>query len=317
MPKETRQRLFNDDISKECGKCHEIKFNKEFRKRQGRLRSICEKCRNDLNLVKNFQKKLKIITENYNGECLKCRSDIVKLPVFEFHHPNPKIKSYSWKSLRGKSYINTLQCLMKDNVIVVCKNCHVLLESVSFKEFKPIILLPSIFYNTSDEIENVINTFLQNNQFVKKKEEEFKYYKSKAKYVIKKWIKKRYIIEKLFNSKCVGCEEITVTHNLPALGFHHITPCKKDIIIKWDKIYKYNIQKIIDLIRNEKCICLCSNCHSILHSTSFIRNIDEVFGNKYMCLINKFRSDYNSLITNINRYDIDQHFGDSIIKEII
>ena len=116
MAKKTRQKLINDGVRKECGICHQLKTHKKFSKRQGRLRSICEECRKDLYLIKNLKKKLKIISENYNGECLNCKKSITILPAFEFHHPDPKSKSYSWKSLRVKSYKETLLRLKKDNV---------------------------------------------------------------------------------------------------------------------------------------------------------------------------------------------------------
>ncbi|MCK4379682.1 MAG: hypothetical protein KAW51_00985 [Candidatus Lokiarchaeota archaeon] len=317
MSKKTKQRLFNDGVKKECGKCHQIKSHNEFRKRQGRLRSICEECRNNLQLLKNFKKKLKIIIENFNGKCLSCKNDVTKLPTLEFHHPNPKSKSYSWRTLRVKNYEETLRLLRKDNVIVLCKNCHILIGSVNFKEFKKFILLPSLFLNTPDDLQNKINVLLNNNQLVTKKLKQDKYYKSRAKYIIKKWIKKRYIIEQLYSGKCIGCEEITVKNNLPSLGFHHILPSKKETVIKWDTISKFSLKKISYLLISEKCVCLCSNCHTILHSVSFIRNINEIFRDKYDLLINQVRVDYNKIIINIQNYDFENHLNDSLIREII
>ena len=61
MEKKPRQKLFTDGKRKECGIYHKIKMHSEFSKRQGRLRSICEHCRNTLSLIKNFKKKLRII----------------------------------------------------------------------------------------------------------------------------------------------------------------------------------------------------------------------------------------------------------------
>ncbi|MFX0022688.1 MAG: hypothetical protein ACFE9S_10200 [Candidatus Hermodarchaeota archaeon] len=315
MVRKTRQKLINDGVRKECGICHQLKTHDNFSKRQERLRSICEECRKDLYLINNLKKKLKIITEDYNGECSICKKSITILPAFEFHHPDPKSKSFSWKSLRLKSYQDTLRLLKEDKVILLCKNCHILMESVNYKVFKSLILLPALFLHTPDEIKDKINSFLEKNPYIVNKLDQNKYYKSKAKYQIKKWIKKRYIIEKLFYGKCVGCEEITVQTNLPSLGFHHILPPQKEVVIKWDKISRLNIKEIAYLLKTEKCICLCSNCHSILHSKHFISNIDTIFGNKYKPLVNQAKSDYNRIIINIKNYDIEKNLNNSLIKD--
>jgi len=264
-----------------------------------------------------YSKKLKIIKENFNGKCLNCKADILKLPTLEFHHPNSKYKVNSWKSLRAKSYEDTLHLLKNDKVIVLCKNCHILLGSVNFKVFANLILLPSLFLNTPDELKNKINIFLKNNQFIINKLKQDKYYISRAKYIIKKWIKKRYIIEQLYRGKCIGCEEITVKNNLPSLGFHHILPSRKENVIKWDNISKFSLKKISNLLRNEKCICLCSNCHSIFHSVSFIRNINELFRDNYDSLANQVKSDYKKILMNIQNYDIEKQLDDTLIREII
>ena len=232
MEKKTRQKLFNDGIRKKCGICHQFKTHNKFSKRQGRLRSICEECRKNLYLINNLKKKFNIITEDYNGECSNCKKNINILPAFEFHHPDPNYKSHSWKSLRLKSYQDTLRLLKKDKVILLCKNCHILMESVNYKVFKSLILLPTLFLHTADELKEKINSFLENNPYITEKLDQNKYYKSKARYQIKKWMKKRYIIEKLFNGKCAACDDITVQKNLPSLGFHHILPSQKEVVIK-------------------------------------------------------------------------------------
>ncbi len=316
MEKNTRQKLFNDGKRKECGKCHKIKMHREFSKRQGRLRSICDQCRNILNLIKNFKKKLRVIIENYNSKCSNCNVSIEKLPSLEFHHLNPKSKSCSWKSLRGRNYNKTLDLLHKDNVVVLCKNCHIMIKSTIFKQFKNLILQSSLFLNNPEEIEKNIDISLNNNWFIKTKIRQVKYYKSKAKYIIKKWIKKRYIVEKLYGGTCIGCQEITIENNLPSLGFHHILPSKKDTVIKWDKISKYSIKKITNLLIDEKCVCLYSNCHSMMHSKTFNRSINDILGDKHHSLIYQIRSDYNKIISNIKNYNAKDYIRDDSIIEI-
>lgn len=316
MERNTRQKLFNDGRRKECGKCHKIKMHKEFRKRQGRLRSICEECRNKLYLIKNFKKKLRVIAKNYDGKCSNCSINITKLPALEFHHLTPKSRTYSWKSLRGRNYKDTIDLLRKDNVIVLCKNCHILIQSNFFQKFKSLILQSPLFLNKPEDFGNDINEKLDNNWFIKTKIKRDNYYKSRAKYLIKKWIKKRYIIEKLYNGKCIGCQKITTEINLPSLGFHHLIPSKKDVIIKWDNIFKYSIKRIINLLIEEKCICLCSNCHRLIHSKTFINNLNDIFSARSQTLIHHIISDYKRIMTYIKNYNFKKYLRDVPIKGI-
>ena len=316
MEKHTRQKLFNDGIKKECGKCHKIKLHRSFSKRQGRLRSICDKCRNILNLIKNYKKKLRVIIENYDSKCSNCNASIEKLPSLEFHHLDPKSKLYSWRSLRGRPYSKIIDLLHKDNVVVLCKNCHIMISSIVFKQFKKLILQSSLFLSNPEEINKSIDRSLICSDFVKTKTHQAKYYKSHVKYIIKKWIKKRYVVERLFNGKCIGCQEIKFDNNLPSLGFHHTLPSKKDKIIKWDKISKYSIKKITSLLIDEKCVCLCSNCHSMIHSKTFRSNINEILGDNVKSLIPRIISDYNKIEKNIKNYIAENYDRNNSIRDI-
>ena len=88
--KSKRNKLYNDGKRKECGECHEVKAHKYFRKRQGRLRSICEDCRQKMYAINNFKKQIRIITSIFDGRCHKCHNGLEILPAMEFHHVNPK-----------------------------------------------------------------------------------------------------------------------------------------------------------------------------------------------------------------------------------
>jgi hypothetical protein len=306
----TRQKLFNDGTRKECGKCHKIKMHNEFRKRQGRLRSICEECRNILYLVKNFRKKYKVISRNYHGKCYNCDTNITKLPALEFHHLNPKQKVYSWRSLRGKNYEATVNLLKKEDVIVLCKNCHILINSTFFQNFRSLILQIPLFLNSQEKLD-FINEALNNHWFIKTKIKNDKYYKARTRYKIKNWIKKRYIIEKLYDGRCIGCCKINTKNNLPSLGFHHLNASKKNLVSKWDKISKYNITRIYDLLIEEKCVCLCSNCHSLIHSKSFINNLNDIIDPRSQILIQSIMTDYNRIENNIKNLSFE-----NILREV-
>ncbi|KKN04466.1 hypothetical protein LCGC14_1097120 [marine sediment metagenome] len=74
----------------------QIKNNIDFRVTKGYLSNICKKCEIDQAIIRNFKIKLAIINNHYNGHCLCCKKSSKYLPIMEFHHLNPKIKSNAW-----------------------------------------------------------------------------------------------------------------------------------------------------------------------------------------------------------------------------
>ena len=203
---------------------------------------------------------------------------------------------------------------MKDEkVIVLCKNCHVKEGSTIFEEFKELINQQDLFKKIPEEIDKFLDNTIIKHPKSQKRLKKDKLYKPRMKYVIKKLIKKRYIIEKLFNGECIGCGEITVENNLPSLGFHHKSASKKEKVIKWDFISKYKLNKIADLLIKEDCTCLCTSCHVLIHSINFEKFIEEILGERYSNLTNKVRSLYKEIFNNIHNYKI---IGDGIKKEI-
>lgn len=74
----------------------------------------------------------------------------------------------------------------------------------------------------------------------------------------------RKIKEKAVQYKGNCCVQCGYQKHYAALQFHHINPNEKDIswtklrLRSWDKI-QYEL---------DKCILVCANCHSIIHSNS-------------------------------------------------
>lgn len=118
------------------------------------------------------------------------------------------------------------------------------------------------------------------------------------KYEVKRWIKKRSVIEQVFNGKCISCGE----DRLPSLQTHHTNQDLK--VHKWGNIYrKWNIKELInDFIIEEECVWLCGNCHAMINTKHFENNIEEVLGEKYL---QEVKADYikikSSIIKHIDR----------------
>jgi hypothetical protein len=103
----------------------------------------------------------------------------------------------------------------------------------------------------------------------------------------------------------IGCCKINTKKKLPSLGFHHLVASKKNLVSKWDKISKCNITRIYDLLIEEKCVCLYSNCHSLIHSKSFINNLNDIIDPRSQSLIQSIMTDYNRIENNIKNYSFE------------
>jgi len=295
-----RNKLYNDGERKECGECHEIKSHEYFRKRQGRLRSICEDCRQKMQSINNFKKQIKVITSIFDKKCQNCHNGLQILPAMEFHHINPYSKKYTWRTLRGRNINEIIRIIQNENLQVLCKNCHACVEVTNYDKFKEIILSDKLSIDNIGELDGVIYNEIKSNIKYKPEYRKGSQHRARIKYRIKKWIKKRLVIEILYNGVCIGCEDININDKLPALEFHHRNPNNKEF--KWEHLSKYPINDIITILKNEDCVCLCKNCHSLVHSINFKQYVDEIFENEYASLIDLAKENYLILIENINNF---------------
>ena len=78
----------------------------------------------------------------------------------------------------------------------------------------------------------------------------------------------------LYDGKCVGCGKINVENNLPSLSFHHRNSKVKEHV--WKQLKRLEVKKIADILRKEDAVCLCSNCHRMIHFVYFKDKINEI-----------------------------------------
>lgn len=291
----TKKLLSNDGKQKECGRCHQIKPQSEFKVRNDKRkdkpysRSNCSKCKNELNQIYIFKNKLRILAEICGGKdkikCSGCETKVNQLPAFDFHHPDNKFKELQRIRI-NKNWNKTIEILEKEKVIPLCKNCHAEKKTTVYNKFKEIILKRNNFEKKLEGIENNIHQYVKTN---------FNYNNPKSQLIqIKSWIKKRIVIEKLFNGNCIGCGE----KKLPSLQFHHKNPEKKTYR-SWSDINNLNIKEIIKKFKEDNAICLCANCHSMAESRHFKENMGEILENKDL---HEARTSYKKLNQKINNY---------------
>ena len=49
---------------------------------------------------------------------------------------------------------------------------------------------------------------------------------------------------------------------------------------EWSIMKSKNIEEIIRWLKEDKCVCLCSNCHTILHSVLYIKYADIILNSE-------------------------------------
>ena len=108
------------------------------------------------------------------------------------------------------------------------------------------------------------------------------------------WIKKRIVIENLYNGKCIGCDE----DKLPILQFHHKDPEQKTYE-NWSDLSNLNISKIMEKLKDDSAVCLCANCHSMTESKQFKENVGEIIDKQD---VPELKAYYKNLNKNIESY---------------
>jgi len=289
--------VFDDGKYRCCIKCGKKKPYKDFRvdNRDNNISGTCKDCNAKKTALDRYRNKLDAISKIYggkyeNGECFLCDVDISKLPCLTFHHLDPTVKTTEWNNLRSKTTIKEIiDKLESEDVGVVCQNCQRLLHAEVFNRYSEIILDSNIYNYSMKEIE--AKTL--------KKQKLLKECRSKSPYV-KSWIKKRIVIEFLYQGKCAGCKEITVFNNLPCLAFHH-TDHEIEEKLRWKNIKHLNIREIIQMLLQEKCIALCANCHALVKSSRFSKHSIELLG-KVKGL--KARTEIEKIKNNIQNFEM-------------
>ncbi|MHA2124777.1 MAG: hypothetical protein ACXABO_03480 [Promethearchaeota archaeon] len=298
------QNLINDKHNqmKECTRCHQTmpydRFN-PVTKGSEEVRANCKRCNSELSLIRQNRKKLNIIILKYNGKCSECGIDDSILPVFQFHHQDPNIKSISWRDIKNRSYSYINNKFEIENIVVLCSNCHSKKQALVFNKYSNLILQQNLILQTPEEINSSI---LNSTKNILKKVDRMHL---RAK--IREWIKKRYIIEQLYEGRCVGCREVSVENNLTALEFHHYDG-EVENKLKWESLETLDTTLIAEQLINQKCLCLCSNCHSLIHSrfNEFAVEILNKFYNQDLLKqkVEEIESNFRKIFNNISSFEI-------------
>lgn len=253
-------------------------------------------------------------------KCKKCDIGIDLLLALHLHHPT-ELKEISIRDIYAmpkEDYSLILEKFKKDKVQLLCSNHHREEHAFYPIEFKEIIFKKDLFSMSAGEIDVYIDIFLsayaKTPRYVEiiKKQYIFKNKEVPSKIIIfwkfkiKQWIKKRFVFYELFDGKCVICGDSNLIH----LDLHHLEAKKS--FESWGSIKKFDCDVIMRLIVDEKCVCLCSNCH-ILITYKYHLSIKEVLKGFYPLqnierISKELTLRYNNAIRKMNnfQYNLDK-----------
>ncbi|NVM34444.1 MAG: hypothetical protein HWN81_02540 [Candidatus Lokiarchaeota archaeon] len=284
---------------KKCTRCGNFLPNEKFERlrgheeqKRGAYRSMCINCRNDVRRISIYNKKYRLIKDYLGGKCHDCGEDLTVLDGYEFHHLYPELKTATWREMKEKSYKEIVQWAFNDRIIPLCGNCHAKRTATVFSLQKELILLEKIFSFSPLDIDNLIS------EKIKEQIDQMRSGKNQ----IKKWIRKRFIYTELFFGKCIGCGKITVYNNLPALQLHHLFPELLEVKNKWYDLADFDCEIIMDIIIKERCVGICSNCHSVIGSR-FQEVVEEIVNDSEF--ISHVKIKYKTITERINAFRID------------
>ena len=247
-------------------------------------------------------------------KCIVCDIGINLLPALQLHHPteSKEIEIRNIYAISRKDYLLILEKFKNDKVKLLCSNHHREKQLFYPIEFKNIIFKEDLFSMSAEEIDAYIDDYLSafakteryreviNEQYISKNKKVPDKIITFWKFKIKKWIKKLFVFNELFDGKCVVCGDSNLLH----LDLHHSE--LRNLIRNWQSIAKLDCDEIMRLIIKEKCICLCSNCHALITYKYHI-SIREVLKGFYsQQIIDKISEElmlkYNDAIEKISNF---------------
>ena len=260
-----------------CAKCKRMLSFDKFNTYDGKIRSMCNECDNIRDGINRFQKKLLaaifitlksekgMIVEEFlqrvdqgrkfdvDVKCPGCRLDLHFLPSYDFHHPNPAIKTVSWKKLAVKKVEEIITTLDKEQCVFMCGNCHRLKKSTFIMEHLDEILTENI---------------------------DWKNYNDNARKNLRRSIRKKKIFEDLYNGVCYYCKKPMVD-KLAVIDFHHTIEELKEHTWSKDLRDKEDIEWVKKILLKEKQVGACHNCHYMETAIYFNNNKYDILS-KYL-----------------------------------
>ena len=303
IPNFSKSNELEPEYERECNNWNNFEFNQE---------SLDD---NNVDVLDTFEgnisksvyydnyKKAKLFIKYYNCKCNDCGVNFQYLPCLQLHHYGDK--RYSWRQLKRMNIKEVDKILETEEAHPLCANCHLKRQATNFYKFNDIITNDKIFDLSTPELLELIENYIDNNpEYTSLPNPKRRVLKNS----IKKWIKKRYILEVFFDGRCPCCGIILTKYNLPIFIVHHLEELEdqKDL---WNSVRYLYIDKIIQTLKEQKCIMICANCHEIYHSSfsfyaeDILDKLDIDDNSKYS-FFDTIKTLYNTISCEIKNFDL-------------
>lgn len=260
-----------------CAKCKRMLSFDKFDAYNGKIRSMCRECDNIRDGINRFQKKLLAtifmvlkygksmrveeflqrvdLDEKFDVDvkCPGCGLDLHFLPAIDFHHPNPALKTISWKKLAPKKIEEIITILDREQCVLLCGNCHRLKNATFIMKHLDEVLTENI---------------------------DWKQYNDNERKNLRRSIRKKKIFEDLYSGVCFYCKKVDLD-KLAVIDFHHTN--KKLKKHTWSRELRdiIDIELVKNILLKEKQVGSCHNCHYMETAFHFENNKYEILS-KYL-----------------------------------
>lgn len=193
--------------------------------------------------------------------CENCGCSLENLPSTDSHHINSEKKEISWSDVRRRAYREILQSMRKEEIKILCTDCHLLEHSKLFFIYSD--LLKEFNVLLEEKLNSIIKQrepLLTRDQFYARKND------------IKSFLKFGWIMENIFDNMSVGsCFQLSVK-NFPIFILHHRGKKTAD----WKDMRYKPLSEIVSWIYNDDLAPLIASEHTLIHSTIFQKYLDFI-----------------------------------------
>ena len=297
---------------------------------KGQIRIRVVGSRIKIYIMKNIYEGRYFDKDNEISICPECldegftiNTSFPKIRSKEFHHNKLRIEGYSVNELydlflrdRGNPYFlrDLIRRMEEESVVLICGSHHSIIKAIHFKNFKKLISWENIprdfdyedIFDLPAEIINSLVKICVDNYILPDprpgrkivREPNIKERRINVRNYILEFLKKRYIIDHIYNGLCPICREFNTRDHLPAFEYNHLF--KKNELVSENKrrrerqavITLYQTLPSSQIVKEMEKIYhkggyLCCNCHRNLHKDLSI--LDEIYDDKI--ILRKTRED--------------------------
>ncbi len=288
---------------------------------KGQVRKRVVGSRIKLYIMKNIYEGKYFDKDNEISICPECldedfiiNTSFPRIRSKEFHHKKLKIEGYSVNELydlflrdRGNPYFlrDLIRRMEEESVVLSCGSHHSIIKAIHFKNFKKLISWENIprdfgYEDIFDLPAKIINSLVKicvDNYILADplpgrkivREPNIKERRRNVRKYILEFLKKRYIIDRIYNGFCPVCREFNTRDHLPVFEYNHLFKKNELTLENKERRERYRITTLYQTLPPSQIVkemekiyhkggYLCCNCHRNFHKDLSI--LDKIYDDK-------------------------------------